>query len=95
MADKQWPPEPWAIDDSEIVDSKDAHIVSGGAFEQCSCEIEKPTAARIIACVNACAGVPMEVLEHPSFHGMCKIVCEIAMVGKAAREAKEATDGTN
>ena len=56
-----WAPEPWVQanndDDSIIFDAEKHKLVHQDAGYYAA------THARIVACVNACAGVPMEILQ--------------------------------
>ena len=45
---------------------------------------------RIIACVNACAGVPTDVLKTPGFVQIARIVTEIAYIGSISKEPTDA-----
>jgi hypothetical protein len=52
-------PEPWRIDEQNRVTDATGHIVMFGELD---C-IEAGDPRRIVACVNACAGIPTEALE--------------------------------
>lgn len=61
MGENRWGPEPWFIEDADyILDATgetvaEAHAPAGW--------LAKDRARRIVACVNACAGIPTEALE--------------------------------
>ena len=62
MTDKQdWAKEPWGLESGEPVDTNRRRIIQddGTGYEW----VEQKDWERIIACVNACAGVPTEALE--------------------------------
>jgi len=67
-------PEPWSIGRQYIIDYNQNNIAEHLSFF-------KRDAERIVACVNACQGIPIEELEH------------FARLGKCGLEAVKGLDG--
>ena len=53
--------EPWNVDDIEIIGADDKEIAQ--MYMYSSHKKHESNARRIVACVNACAGIPTEHLE--------------------------------
>jgi hypothetical protein len=59
MSDENmWSPEPWRVDGADVVLS-----ASGGTVVESPWTYPGGDLRRIVACVNACAGLPVEALE--------------------------------
>jgi hypothetical protein len=70
MSETKHSPEPWRadVDDpSDILDASGAACASGWSFDEPGGwfrqEPAEANARRIVACVNACAGIPTEEVE--------------------------------
>ena len=67
MSENKHTPEPWRTD-AECGFPQDIHDSKGNLFLRCGSDFDneiygEANARRIVACVNACAGLPTEVLE--------------------------------
>jgi hypothetical protein len=67
MNNQDWAPEPWAPEDRWyniwFNDANGNEVGERGEDGDEGYKIDKATRDRITACVNACAGVPTEMLE--------------------------------
>ena len=68
MSRQNHTPEPWRTD-KECGFPQDIHDANGLLFLRCGSDFEnqiygEANARRIVACVNACAGIRTEALEH-------------------------------
>ena len=65
MAKQDWAPAPWELENSQWLQNKDGSIRITSPWREDAWEDGEASAnmERIIACVNACAGVPTEDLE--------------------------------
>ena len=59
---QKWPPEPWRIEDIWVMsaDKERIHPILTCGLDH---YVDQECVPRIVACVNACAGVPTEVLN--------------------------------
>lgn len=61
----QHTPEPWVIDETDfdiVAITDNLNVYVNGSFDS----ISKPDLRRIVACVNACSGIPTQELEAQS-----------------------------
>lgn len=60
--------EPWKYDDTDIIDAAPNMIATTDiSHSDLSVGECKANARRIVACINACAGVPIDVLESGAY----------------------------
>ena len=65
----KWTPEPWHIENLWHVLSEDGRLIAGCGGHDSNIpgdntfQDNQTNARRIVACVNACAGIPTEALE--------------------------------
>jgi YD repeat-containing protein len=73
-----WAPEPWELTYDEAHQWGGIHDPTGNRVSYVSPRVDSDSimltdAKRIVACVNACAGVPTEWLEHIVKHFTTKV----------------------
>ena len=84
-----WAPEPWVQanndDDSIIFDAERHKLAHQDAGYYAA------THARIVACVNACAGVPTNILENTAFNIELKVLSSMFVPEKEAADGGQDT----
>jgi hypothetical protein len=92
MADEtKWAPEPWSIDETDrtIVDAKDSAVVVADDYALDWTAWGPDSRRRIVACVNACTGIPSAALEA----GLLTKALDLVAVGFLADECDGTTEG--
>jgi hypothetical protein len=74
MTEQKHTPEPWKVSGTGTMRYIDVPVGNGILQEVATCmRVEygdmEANARRIVACVNACAGISTEVLEYNAMHG--------------------------
>jgi len=101
MSEMRYTPGPWRVVEKgggwrEIWAGDRAVVRADGCYSskyedyECGVAISEPNARRIVACVNACEGIPTESLEAGVVHKLVRAATETALALLGRIEALEA-----
>lgn len=89
MSETKWSPEPWREDvDGGIEDAKGEPVACGDdyAIDWTYWSIKPDNRRRVLACVNACAGIPTEALEAGALGKALNALVEVDRCDNSADE---------